>query len=232
MRFRVAGPGDVLLSLPSWTPGAYEVTNFARWVSHFSPKAGDKDLTWDKLDYDTWRIRPAGAKELEVSFDFLADSLDNAMAWSRDDFAFFNGTNVLLYAEGRSLTFPATVRVSTQPDWQVVTGMHGSAATGYAEKNYHDLVDMPVFVGRFDLDSAIVDGLNVRLASYPAGKLAGEQRDTFWGQYKKLFAPEIAVFGETPYDNYTTLMVFDDKYPGGSALEHRVRTLPSTPPAA
>ena len=46
-RLDVAGPGDVLLSLPSWTPGAYEVSNFARWVSDFGAKAGDKALRWD-----------------------------------------------------------------------------------------------------------------------------------------------------------------------------------------
>ena len=39
MQFSVIGPGDVLLSLPAWTPGAYEVTNFARWVSNFTPTA-------------------------------------------------------------------------------------------------------------------------------------------------------------------------------------------------
>jgi predicted metalloprotease with PDZ domain len=80
---------------------------------------------------------------------------------------------------------------------------------------------MPVFVGRFDLDSATVGGLMVRLATYPAGKLSGDARAAFWAQYQKLFAPQAAVFGETPYDSYTTLMVFSDSYPGGSALEHQ-----------
>lgn len=220
MRFDVTGTGDVLLSLPTWTPGAYEVTNFARWVSSFTPMAGGTSLRWDKLDYDTWRVRPAGSKQVTVSFDFEADSLDNAMAWSRPDFAFFNGTNLLLYPEGRSLNFPATIRIHTESDWLVATGMHGSSA-GLSERNFHDLVDMPVFVGKFDYDSAMVGSLKVRLASYPVGALAGEARAAFWSQYEKLFAPQAAVFGETPYDSYTTLMVFSDSYPGGSALEHQ-----------
>ena len=222
MQFDVTGSGDVLLSLPAWTPGAYEISNFARWVSGFTPTAGGKPLGWDKLDYDTWRIHPGGARDLTVTFSYRADSLDNAMAWSRPDFAFFNGTNVLLYPEGRSLDFPATVRIHTEPDWQVATGMHGpSAMAGLSEKNYHDLTDMPFFVGRFDYDSTIVDGLKVRLATYPAGKLSGDARDAFWGAYKKLFAPEAAVFGERPYESYTTLIVFSDSFPGGSALEHQ-----------
>ena len=152
------------------------MTNFARWVSDFSPTADGKPLRWDKLDYDTWRIRPAGARQVTVAFDFQADSLDNAMAWSQPDFAFFNGTNVFFYPEGRSLEFPATVRVHTESDWLVATGMHGRRRRPDSrEKNYHDLVDMPFFVGRFDSTAPWWAGSTVRLATYPAGKLAGER---------------------------------------------------------
>ena len=38
--FTVAGTGPVLLSLPEWTPGAYEISNFARWVEDFAAKGG------------------------------------------------------------------------------------------------------------------------------------------------------------------------------------------------
>jgi predicted metalloprotease with PDZ domain len=232
MEFDVTGAGDVLLSLPIWTPGAYEVSNFARWVSSFSPTAAGQPLRWDKLDYDTWRIRPAGARHLSIAFDYLADSLDNAMAWSRPDFAFFNGTNVFLYPEGRSLLFPATVRVRTEADWLVATSMHRDPATGtYGERNYHDLVDMPFFIGRFDYDSAQVGGVNARLASYPAGQLAGAPRAAFWEQYRKLFAPEAAAFGDMPFTAYTTLMVFDSAFGGGSALEHQSSHLAVYTPA-
>ena len=221
MQFDVTGAGDVVLSLPAWTPGAYEMTWFAKWVSRFTPTAGTAALRWDKVDFDTWRVRTGGARHLQVEFDYQADSFDNAMGWSKADFAFFNGTNVLLYPEGRGFSFPATVRITTEPDWRIATGMHPAAGGGYTEKNYHDLVDMPFFVGVFDYDSSRVGNLNVRLATYPAGALSGTARDTFWADYRRMFAPQAAVFGETPYDNYTTMMVFDSSAQGGSALEHQ-----------
>src|SRR5918995_1569019 len=71
VRFDVTGPGPVLLSLPAWTPGAYEITNFARWVQRSGPTAGDRRLAWDKLDYDTWRIQPAGARSLTIRYDYV-----------------------------------------------------------------------------------------------------------------------------------------------------------------
>ncbi|MFP5356811.1 MAG: hypothetical protein ACLGIK_17060, partial [Gemmatimonadota bacterium] len=95
------------------------------------------------VDFDTWRVVPDGARAITVNFDFAADSLDNAMAWSRPDFAFFNGTNVFLYPEGRDPGFGATVTITTEAEWQVATGMPTSGRRTYAAKNYHDLVDMP-----------------------------------------------------------------------------------------
>jgi predicted metalloprotease with PDZ domain len=217
----VGGPGLVLLSLPAWTPGSYELGNFARYVLRFSAAAGTKALDWDKLDDDTWRIDPAGARSITVRFDYRADSLDNALAWSRPDFSFFNGTNVFLYPEGRGFGFPATVTVKTQPGWRVATAMQPSSSPGsYHERNYHDLVDKPFFMGRFDLDSTQVEGKWHRLATYPAGAMSGPARSLIWDQIAKTVPAMAAVFQETPWQTYTTLMVFTQEIGGGSALEH------------
>lgn len=219
--FTTAGKDPVLLSLPAWTPGAYEISNYARSVQAFGATGNGKPLTWDKIDYDTWRVQPSGAKSITVSFDFLADTLDNAMAWARPDFTFFNGTNVFLYPEGRGTDFAATVTVKTEADWRVVTGMTTTGALTYAAKNYHDLVDMPFFVGTFELDSTRVADKWVRLASYPAGLLSGEPRKELWSQVERFLPTEIAVTGEAPYEHYTIFTVFDSSFGGGSALEHQ-----------
>ncbi|TFG45318.1 MAG: M61 family peptidase [Gemmatimonadales bacterium] len=221
-RFQVSGTNPVLLSLPSWTPGAYEISNYARRVSSFGVTQGGASLMWDKTDPDTWRIRPSGRGEVTITFDFLADQLDNAMAWSRPDFLMVNGTNVFLYPEGRSLEFEAKVTVTTEPAWLVATGMTPDGAPrAYRAGNYHDLVDMPLFVGRFDFDSTQVEGKWVRLASYPTGVLAGAPRAEFWTQLSQYLPVEIAVFGVAPYDSYTNLLIFDQDFGGGSALEHQ-----------
>jgi predicted metalloprotease with PDZ domain len=221
MRFRVDAPGAVRLSLPAWTPGAYEISNFARKVSGFTASAEGRSLGWDKADFDTWRVQVDRAGEVLVRFDVLADSLDNAMAWSTPDFTFFNGTNVLLFPEETGLDFSARLSIRTEKDWQVVTGMTETGQPReYVAASYHELVDMPIFVGRFDLDSTQIAGRWYRLASYPEGALAGRARDTFWEWTEQMLPPMVAVFEEVPWETYTTLLVFDERYPGGSALEH------------
>jgi predicted metalloprotease with PDZ domain len=219
--FGVAGAEPVILSLPAWTPGAYDLTSFARWVTGFSAERGGQPLAWDKLDADTWRVWPGGAGEVTVRFTYTADTLDNAMAWAQPDFAFFNGTNVLLYPEGRPAEFAATLTVRTQPGWRVATGMRSAGAPNtYREASYHDVVDAPVFVGRFDLDSATVAGKTMRLATYPAGAMSAEARRRFWDDQRRMWPPMVAVFGDLPIETYTTLLVVDSTLGGGSALEH------------
>ncbi|MBA2459263.1 MAG: M61 family metallopeptidase [Gemmatimonadales bacterium] len=221
LSFDVAGPGPVLLSFPAWTPGAYEITNFARWVNNFAPTAGDRRLAWDKLDFDTWRVQPAGARAITVRYDYIADTLDNAMAWSRPDFVLFNGTNVLPFPEGRDFNFPATVTVKTQPGWLVATGMASGPAPGsYREGNYHDLVDKPFFVGRMDVDSMRIEDRWHRLATYPTGAMSGAPRSLLWDQIGRMVPTMSGVFQETPWDTYTTLLIFTPDVGGGSALEH------------
>jgi predicted metalloprotease with PDZ domain len=222
MSFNTTGTSPVLLSLPAWTPGAYEISNFSRWVVDFSATADDKLLTWDKLDYDTWRIRPAGAKALRVKFRYVADTLDNAMAWAKPDFLLFNGTNVFLYPEGQSLEMPATVTVHTEADWRVATGMSSAVPSRtFTATNYHDLVDMPFFVGKFDLDSARVADRWVRFATYPVGAITAQVRSAAWEQLKRVVPPESTVFGEIPWQTYTVMEIVDSAYAGASGLEHQ-----------
>jgi predicted metalloprotease with PDZ domain len=159
---------------------------------------------------------------VRVSFRYAADTLDNAMSWARPEFLLFNGTNLFLYPEGQSLEFAATVAVHTEPEWSVTTGLAPTAQRRtYTASNYHDLVDMPFFVGRYDVDSARISNKWIRYATYPAGVVAGAVRSTAWDQLKKVIPPEIAVFGEAPWENYTVMQIVDSSFGGASGLEHQ-----------
>lgn len=221
MSFRVTGPEPIVLSLPAWTPGSYEIDDFARYVSGFSATRGDAPIRWDKTDPDSWRVYPGGAGTVTVRFEYAADTLDVGMAYASEDFAFFNGTNLFPYPEGQPLEFPARVSILAEPGWRIATGMQAGGGRGeYSAQSYHELVDMPFFVGAFDLDSVRVEGLWYRLGTYPEGALAGRERSSLWQDIGAMLPPMAAVFGETPWEDYTILAAFDAGYGGGAALEH------------
>ena len=221
MRFTTPGSAPVLLSVPAWTPGAYEISYFGKWVQNFTALGDGRAIEWDKVDHDTWRVRPNGAKTVSVSFEFVGDSLDNAMTWRRSDFLMFNGTNLFPYPEGLGTDWPSTVRVRTEEAWRVATGMTEREPRVYAAPNYHDLVDMPFFIGAFDLDSARIGDSWVRLATYPAGGVVGAERETIWGTLRAVIPAQMKVFGDTPWETYTMMLISDSLYGGGSGLEHQ-----------
>jgi len=221
MTFTVGGTDAVLLSIPKWTPGSYEIDNFARDVANFSAEQAGATLAWDKLDPDTWRVRPRGVGEVTVRFDYLADSLDNGNTWARPDFLLFNGTNLFPYPKGRGFDFPPAVTVNTEAGWKIATGMTSAGAHRYTASNYHDLVDMPFFVGQFDLDSAQISGTWVRFATYPSGSVTGGPRVAVWEALKRAIPAEVKVFGEVPWKTYSVLQIVDPSYGGGSGLEHQ-----------
>ena len=220
MSFTASGKDPVLLSLPIWTPGDYEVSWYARNVSQFAATSRGKPLTWGKTGPNTWRILTENGGPVTVEFHYKADTLDNAQSWARQEFLLFNGTNLFPYPEGRPLDFPATITVETEDAWRVVTGMTQTGARAWSAPNYHELVDHPFFVGRFDLDSAQVAGAWMRLSSYPSGIMKPAQRARLLEQMARAIPAEVTVFGDRPWPRYDIMQIADSASQGMSALEH------------
>ena len=100
-------------------------------------------------------------------------------------------------------------------------GLHGRSLGASRAANYHDLVDMPFFVGAFDVDSQLVADKWVRLASYPSGQLSGAGAGGRCGSScKRMFPPLIAVSARCRGIPTRSLTLFDSTSQGGSALEH------------
>jgi predicted metalloprotease with PDZ domain len=221
MSFRVSGNAPVVLALPAWSPGHYVLIWFARRVSQFTPEQNGAPLAWKKLDYQTWEITPRAPGAVRVSFRYLANAVDRAVAWTAPNFAFFNGTNLFLYPVGRGFNWPAQVTVRTEPAWRIATGMELShGPNSFRADNYHDLTDHPFYVGRFAFDSTQVAGKWIRLAFYPAASLTPARRDRTFGWLQKIFTAHIAVFGEAPFRNYTVFQRSDTVVNDGG-LEHQ-----------
>jgi predicted metalloprotease with PDZ domain len=219
-----AGP-ETLVSLPAWTPGHYELENYARYVRHFRAIADDgAELRWDKQDADTWRIWGGDAGHVRVVFDFLADTLNLSGSLLKDDFGFFNGTNLFVYPEGR-FDFAAEVRFDLPEGWQVATELADGEEPGvYHAADYHELVDNPTFVGHFAIDSVSVDGRWIRMAVYPAryfSEFTSTAKPMAMDALAKIAGAAHELFGGAPYDRYTTFVYLEEEqitFAGG--LEH------------
>lgn len=230
--------GDTtLVSLPAWTPGHYEIENYARYVRGFrASRPNGEKLRWDKLDPDTWRVFSGGSDQVRVALEFYADTLNLSGSMVRDDFAFFNGTNLFLYPEGH-YEYPARVSFELPEGWRVATELTDGGGPGvFVADDYHDLVDNPAFLGHFAIDSVLAESRWIRMAVYPARYFEDEPggaRELALRAMAKIARSAHDLFGELPYERYTTFVYLEESaltFAGG--LEHADSHLDILPAAA
>ncbi|MGH7645926.1 MAG: hypothetical protein ACREMR_10110, partial [Gemmatimonadales bacterium] len=221
--FAAAGTDTLLLSLPAWSPGSYEIQNYARYVRGFAAKnAAGQPLFWDRYDKDTWRVPTGGSERVSVDFDFLADTIDLSLSRIRDDFAVFLGTNLFLFEEGR-LDRRAEVRFVLPDGWQVTTALRSGGAGRYTAADYHELADAMTFLGRYSLDSVQVDAKWIRLAVWPADAYTAAVARNLRSSVERLAAVQNRLMGGPPYDSYTVFFaVIREPIDFGGGLEHSV----------
>lgn len=218
--FPTTGLDTLLVSLPAWSPGNYEIQNYARYVRSFvAADAAGAALFWDRLDKDTWRIVTGRTDHVRIEFDFFADAIDLSGSRLLTDFGEFLGTNLFLYQEGH-LERAAELHLVLPAGWNVATALT-SAGTGYRAADYHELADAVTFVGRFSLDSLAVDGKWIRIAVYPAADYTPAVARNLRDGLAKQAAVQNRLMGGPPYDTYTVFFnVYHEPIQFGGGLEH------------
>src|SRR3954465_3715419 len=79
--FPARGKDTLFVSLPAWSPGNYEIQNYARYLHNFGARnAGGQPLRWDRGDKDTWRVWPAGSDRVTVDFTYEPEKIDLSLA--------------------------------------------------------------------------------------------------------------------------------------------------------
>ena len=221
--FPAAGHDTLLVSLPAWSPGNYEIQNYARYVHGFGARnPSGAPLRWDRGDKDTWRVVTGGADRVTVDFDYGNDKIDLSLARIQTDFAQFLGTNLFMFEEGQGgLAFPAEVRFRLPSGWQVTTALKGPTNGVYRAGDYHELADAMTFLGHFSLDSLQADGKWIRIALWPSTDYTPAVARSLRVGIGKMAPVQNRIMGEAPYDVYTVFFnVIHGPIDFGGGLEH------------
>ncbi len=219
--FPAAGKDTLFVSLPAWSPGNYEIQNYARYVHGFGAKnAAGQALHWDRADKDTWRVATGKADRVTVEFDYAADTLDLSVARVAGDFAQFLGTNLFLFEEGQ-LARPAEIRFHLPAGWQVTSALKGPTNGTYRAGDYHELADAMTFLGHFSIDSLQADGKWIRIAVWPSADYTPAVARNLRNGIARMAPVQNRILGEAPYDVYTVFFtVIHEAINFGGGLEH------------
>ncbi|MEZ4685532.1 MAG: hypothetical protein R3B47_05560 [Bacteroidia bacterium] len=88
--------------MPSWRPGRYRLQDYSAAVTQ--PSAVDesgKELSVQKIDKDTWRVRHGAVQKVCFVYDIYAANIDAGSSYRGDGFAYFNPINLFVHVPGR-----------------------------------------------------------------------------------------------------------------------------------
>lgn len=226
VEIRISRPKEMAytfdLVMPVWTPGSYMVREFARHVQDFkATDAAGKELSWTKLDKNTWRVTTVNARDWRATYRVYANELSVRTNELNADHAFWNNAALLMYPKGY-LAGASTLHVVAPESWKVATALppvKGRANTFRAD-DFDVLYDSPVEVSNFKTLTFEVKGVPHRIVIDGEGNYDGERMRA---DVKKIVETQIELMGgEIPYPDYTFFLHLRTNAGGG--LEHRNST--------
>ena len=217
--------GDTVFLYPQWIPGNHAPSGQLDKVAGLRFTANGAALPWTRDPVNLYAFHvtvPAGAKQVEASFQFLsATKADQGTTFVSPDVLRLQWISQSLYPAGyftRDIAVAATVKF---PDGFTAVSAVPSTRSGstyrYQPTSYEILMDSPVLAGRYYRAYPLSQRVTLdTFADTPAELVASpEQIDA----HRRLVDQAVKLFGAQHYDNYHFLFSISDQI-AGSGLEH------------
>ena len=231
----LAGPGPVVLTYPRWLPGAHNPGGSIDKVAGLIIHAGGQRVEWkrDPVEVTAFHIDPpAGAKTLEVEFQFLSPvSTREGRVVMTPEMLNAEWISLALYPAGYfTRDIPVKASIKLPEGWKYATALEterdegpkeGGQWTHFKTVPFNTFADSPLIAGKYykrvDLDPGGVAPVHLDVIADAPEELATTPVQI--EAHKALVQQAYAVFGSHHYDHYDFLFTISDKM-GGNGLEH------------
>jgi predicted metalloprotease with PDZ domain len=208
---------ELLLQLPIWSPGYYQIMSYPDRVSNFQVyDQVHRPLKWEKTNHNTWHINTEGNKSIIVNYNVQADKSFVAENKIDSAHAYIIPTATFLYPE-KDLNRPIIVQIHKDTSWTgIATGLQliEGKQDCYFANNYDILFDSPLLVGTLTtLPTFYIKGTPHHFYAYD---LKEGNYQSFSNQLQKIVQTASDLIGHIPYADYTFIGI--GKGQGG--IEH------------
>ena len=225
-----APAGPLTLLFPEWIPGHHSPTGPIDQFAGLVVTAGGKRLEWKRDEYNVYAFHvdvPAGATSVDVEFQTLTpqDPRQGRIVMT-PDIVNVEWNQVSLYPAGyRADRVQVDASVKLPAGFQFGTALETASQAGdtttFKTINYDDLVDSPIFAGRYfkrvDLDPNGRSPVHLNIVADSAKAL--EIKPEALEIHRKLVQQMDKLYGARHYNHYDFLLALTDKL-GGIGLEH------------
>jgi predicted metalloprotease with PDZ domain len=208
-------------SLPVWAPGSYMVRDFVRHLSGLTAQQGGQRREVESIGKSRWRVVDVqGAEPLVLNWSVYAFDPSVRGAFLDADRGFFNGSSLLLRAEGRWAETHRLQLAHLPQGWGVATSMAPAGDGRFEAADYAELIDHPFELGRFWRGGFEVGGVPHDLVV--SGAWPGFDSERLLADTRRICEALVGFWhprGAPPFRRYLFLLQARDDGYGG--LEHR-----------
>jgi predicted metalloprotease with PDZ domain len=220
VQFRCSGikKESIEFKLSAWTPGYYQLMNYADNVSAFhatTPSSPDT-LQWNKKSANSWNIVSKNNSDLLIEYDVKAPRAFVAANYVDAERGYISPAGVFLYPDGM-LNQPVTVTIVPYTGWNMVaTGLESvkDKPNTFTAPDYDVLYDSPFLMGQLEaLPTFTVNNIPHNFVAFKPGDF---DKARFMNDMQKIVTTASNIIGDIPYKHYTFLAIG----PGGGGIEH------------
>jgi predicted metalloprotease with PDZ domain len=221
------GESEIMLLMPVWSPGYYQVQDYAGKVLEISAQSPERaPLPVEKVSSNRWRVETGGSPKVLVTYQLDCPDSFVTTNWVSPELLVLNGGATymtLLGGEER----PHEVWLEPADTWTgVATGLPEAPGEGpyhYLADDFDTLLDAPIVAGDLEVTSFMVDSVEHLLVD--VGEREGWDPERAAEDLQDIVEESLPLWGDLPYQKYVFLNVFRR---GGGGLEHENSTLLTT----
>ncbi len=205
------------LKLPQWTPGYYQLMNYAGQISAFTATdAREQPLQVTKTSGNTWSVITGKSGPVTLGYDVAATRAFVATSYTDSAHAYITPASAFVYPDGRLQT-PVSLTVVPFKGWsRVACGLDSVSGTlhSFTAPGYDMLYDCPILMGNLEeLTPFKIQGIPHRFIGY---KLGDFDKPAFMSDLERVVKAGVDIIGDIPYKHYTFLAIG----PGNGGIEH------------
>ena len=229
-RIPLANDDPITLLYPQWLPGNHAPRGPLNLFAGLEVRANGERVAWRRDPVNVYAFHidpPAGARELEVSFQFLSPTqTSQGRVVMTPTMLNLQWNAMLLYPAGHYATqIRFRPSVTLPAEWTFATALDGAETNGqttrFAEIDLETLVDSPMFAGRYSrveqLDRSGRSRVTLNIFAERPDQLAATDEQI--RLHRNLVVQADRLFGARHFDHYDLLFALGERL-GGIGLEH------------
>lgn len=190
---------NLLIQLPTWRPGRYQIQNFAKRIKNIQAfDTHGKSLAITKLDKSSWQLKNEPGS-ITISYEYFAFEMDAGNTWLDDEQLYVNFINCCIYDPSQMDT-PCEIKLDLPKDYEIACGLEWIGENTLQAPNYFQLVDSPLIASNI-LRRITYSVADTKFNIWIQGDLP-KTDDAVIEDFAKFSALQIQVMGEFPCSEY------------------------------